>query len=171
MMKKEKQPAEEMAQPAALAGEYESAQAQLQELTNERTSLSERLAQASSAEVINVDALVKLQRRADEIPFHIYAATVRAQRAHIAALEERLISEQAAERHELAAVNEVYEQLQALEAIYNAAVTKRDGARTQVMFSRGDLSSARRELERVIRENTRQHAPLVRSLPHSIRAA
>jgi hypothetical protein len=39
------------------------------------------------------------------------------------------------------------------------------------MFSRGDLSSAQRELERVIRENTRQHAPLVRSLPHAIRTA
>jgi chromosome segregation ATPase len=154
-----------------LERELDTAQAHLQKLMDERSTLSAQLAQASGAEIINVEALVKLQRRADEIPFHIYAATVRAQRAHIAALEERLISEQAAERHELAAVNEIYEQLQALEAIYNAAVTKRDGARTQVMFSRGDLSSARRELERVIRENTRQLAPLVRSLPHAIRAA
>ncbi len=154
-----------------LEREFDTAQAQLQKLLDERDTLSAQLEHASTAEVINVEALVKLQRRADEIPFHIYAATVRAQRAHIAVLEERLISEQAAERHELAAVNEVYEQLQALEAIYNAAVTKRDGARTQVMFSRGDLSAARRELERVIRENTRPHAPVVRSLPHAIRAA
>ncbi len=154
-----------------LERELDTAQAQLQKLLDERDTLSAQLEHASGAEIINVDALVKLQKRADEIPFHIYGATVRAQRAHIAVLEERLISEQAAERHELAAVNEVYEQLQALEAIYNAAVTKRDGARTQVMFSRGDLSAAQRELERVIRENTKPHAPLVRSLPHAFRAA
>jgi len=151
--------------------ELDAAQAQLQKLVDERGTLSAQLEQASGAEVVNVKALVELQRRADEIPYHIFAATVRAARARIANLEHRLISEQAAERHEIAAVNEVYEQLQALEAIYNAAVTKRDGARTQVTMSRGDLSAAKRELERVIRENTRQHAPVVRSLPHSVRAA
>ncbi len=151
--------------------ELDAAQAALQKLLDERVTLSAQLEHASGAEIINVKALVELQRRADEIPLHVYAATVRAARARIIVLEEKLVSEQELEQHELAVTNEVYERLQALEALYNAAVTKRDNARTQVMFTRGDLSAARRELERVIRENTKPHAPLVRSLPHAIRAA
>lgn len=161
----------ETVQPADLAGEYESAQAQLQELMDERGTLSAQLEQASGAEIINVKALVELQRRADEIPLHVYAATVRAQRAHIAVLEQKLISEQELEQHELAVANEFYMRLQAAQAAYDEAVRDRDMARTQVMFTRGDLSSAKRELERVIRENTKPHAPIVRSMPHSFRAA
>jgi chromosome segregation ATPase len=151
--------------------ELDTAQAQLQKLLDERDTLSAQLEQASGAEIINVDALVKLQRRADEIPMHIYGATVRAHRAHIAALEEKLVSEQELEQHELAVTNEINKRLQAAQAAYVEAVRDRDNARTQVMMTRGDLSSAKRELERVIRENTKPHAPLVRSLPHAIRAA
>jgi tRNA A37 N6-isopentenylltransferase MiaA len=151
--------------------ELDTAQAHLQKLMDERSTLSAQLAQASDAEVINVDALVKLQRRADEIPMHVYAATVRAARARIIVLEERLISEQEVEQHEIVAANEFYVHLQAAQAAYDEAVRDRDNARTQVMMTRGDLSSARRELERVVSENTRPHAPVVRSLPHAIRAA
>jgi chromosome segregation ATPase len=151
--------------------ELDAAQALLQKLLDERSTLSAQLAQASGAEVINVDALVKLQRRADEIPFHIYAATVRAARARIAALEERLVAEQEVEQHEIAVANEINKRLQAVQSAYDEAVRDRDMARTQVMMTRGDLSSAKRELEREIRENTRPHAPLVRSLPHAFRAA
>lgn len=154
-----------------LERELDTAQAALQKLLDERGTLSAQLEHASGAEVVNVEALVKLQRRADEIPMHVYAATVRAARARIIVLEERLISEQEAERREIAAVNEIYEQVKSLEAIYTSAVTARDNSRAQVMMTRGDLSSARRELEREIRENTRPHAPVVRSLPHAIRAA
>ena len=154
-----------------LERELDTAQAQLQKLLDERDTLSAQLEHASGAEVINVDALVKLQKRADEIPFHIYAATVRAQRAHIAALEEKLVSEQELEQHELAVTNEINKRLQAAQAAYVEAVRDRDNARTQVMMTRGDLSSAKRELERVVSENTRPHVPLVRSLPHAIRAA
>ncbi len=151
--------------------EFDTAQAHLQKLMDERSTLSAQLAQASGAEIINVDALVKLQRRADEIPMHVYAATVRAARAHIAVLEEKLVSEQEVEQHEIVAANEFYVHLQAAQAAYDEAVRDRDNARTQVLMTRGDLSSARRELERVVSENTRPHAPLVRSLPHAIRAA
>jgi len=154
-----------------LERELDTAQAQLQKLLDERDTLSARLEHASGAEVINVDALVKLQRRADEIPYHIYGATVRAARAHIAVLEEKLVSEQEVEQHEIVAANEFYVHLQAAQAAYDEAVRDRDNARTQVLMTRGDLSSARRELERVVSENTRPHAPVVRSLPHSIRAA
>jgi len=151
--------------------ELDAAQALLQKLLDERGTLSAQLEQASVAEVVNVDALVKLQRRADEIPFHIYGATVRAQRARIALLEQKLISEQELEKHELAVTNEIYKRLQAAQVAYDEAVRDRDIARTQVMMSRGDLSTAKRELERVIRENSKPHAPLVRSLPHAFRAA
>jgi hypothetical protein len=151
-----------------LAGEYESAKAQLQMLHDERGTLRAQLALASGAEVVNVKALVELQRRADEIPLHIYAATVRAQRARITILEHRLASEEEAARHEIVAVNEVYAQVKALEAIYTAAVIKRGNVRTQVAFTRGDLSAAKRELEREIRENTKPHAPLVRSRIHAV---
>jgi chromosome segregation ATPase len=154
-----------------LERELDTAQAQLQKLLDERDTLSAQLEHASGAEIINVDALVKLQKRADEIPFHIYAATVRAARAHIAVLEEKLVSEQEVEQHEIVAANEFYVHLQAAQAAYDEAVRDRDNARTQVLMTRGDLSSARRELERVVSENTRPHAPLVRSLPHAIRAA
>jgi membrane peptidoglycan carboxypeptidase len=151
--------------------ELDAAQALLQKLMDERDTLSAQLAQASGAEIVNVDALVKLQKRADEIPLHIYAATVRAARARIAALEERLVTEQEVEQHELAVTNEINKRLQAAQAAYVEAIRDRDNARAQVMMTRGDLSSARRELERVVSENTRQHAPLVRSLPHAFRAA
>jgi hypothetical protein len=151
--------------------ELDTAQAALQKLLDERGTLSAQLEHASGAEVINVDALVKLQRRADEIPMHVYAATVRAARARIIVLEERLISEQEVEQHEIVAANEINKRLQAAQAAYVEAVRDRDNARTQVMMTRGDLSSARRELERVVSENTRPHAPVVRSLPHAIRAA
>ena len=154
-----------------LERELDTAQAHLQKLMDERSTLSAQLAQASDAEVINVDALVKLQKRADEIPLHVYAATVRAARARIIVLEERLISEQEVKQHEIVAANEFYVHLQAAQAAYDEAVRDRDNARTQVMMTRGDLSSARRELERVVSENTRPHAPVVRSLPHAIRAA
>jgi chromosome segregation ATPase len=151
--------------------ELDAAQALLQKLMDERDTLSAQLEQASGAEVVNVEALVKLQRRADEIPFHIYAATVRAQRARIAVLEHRLVAEQEVEQHEITVTNEFLGRLQAAQAAYDEAIIERDGARTRVTFIRGDLSAARRELERVIRENTRPHAPVVRSLPHAIHAA
>ena len=147
--------------------ELDATQAQLQQLLDERSTLSAQLAQASGAEVVNVKALVELQRRADEIPKHIFAATVRALRARITILEHRLASEQETAQHEIVAVNEVYAQVKTLEAIYMAAVIQRDNARTQVTFTRGDLSAAKRELERVIRENTKPHTPLVRSRPHA----
>ncbi len=147
--------------------ELDAAQAELQKLLDERSTLSAQLAQASGAEVVNVKALVELQRRADEIPLHIYGATVRALRAHITILEYKLISEEEVARHEIAAVNEVFEQVKALQAIYDQAVTKRDNARTQVTFTRSDLSAAKRELEREIRENTKPHAPVVRSRIHA----
>jgi multidrug resistance efflux pump len=154
-----------------LERELDTAQAQLQKLLDERDTLSAQLEQASGAEIINVKALVELQRRADEIPLHVYAATVRAARARIIVLEEKLVAEQEVEQYELAVTNEFHMRLQAAQAAYDEAVIERDGARTQVMFTRGDLSSARRELERVVSENTRPHAPVVRSLPHAIRAA
>lgn len=166
-MTKKQQETTESVQAPDLAGEYESAQAQLQQLLDERQSLSAQLALASGAEVVNVKALVELQRRADEIPLHIYGATVRAQRARITILEHRLVSEEEAAQHEIAVVNEVLEQVQALAAIYTAALIKRDGARTQVTITRSDLSAAKRELEREIRENTKPHAPLVRSRIHA----
>jgi hypothetical protein len=147
--------------------ELDAAQAQLQKLLDERSTLSAQLAQASGAEVVNVKALVELQRRADEIPYHVYGATVRALRARITILERRLFSEQEAAQQEIAVVNEVHEQVKALEAIYTAAVIKRDGVRTQVTITRSDLSAAKRELEREIRENTKPHAPLVRSRIHA----
>jgi chaperonin cofactor prefoldin len=147
--------------------ELDAAQAELQKLLDERSTLSAQLAQASGAEVVNVKALVELQRRADEIPLHIYGATVRALRAHITILEYKLISEEEVARHEIAAVNEVFEQVKALQAIYDQAVTKRDNKRTQVTFTRSDLSAAKRELEREIRENTKPHAPVVRSRIHA----
>ena len=147
--------------------ELDAAQAELQKLLDERQSLSAQLAQASGAEVVNVKALIELQKRADEIPYHVFAATVRAQRARITILERRLAAEQEAAQHEIAAVNEVHEQVKALQATYDQAVTKRDGARTQVTFTRGDLSAAQRELEREIWENSKPHAPVVRSRPHA----
>jgi ribosomal protein L20A (L18A) len=147
--------------------ELDAAQAELQKLLDERGTLSAQLALASGAEVVNVRALVELQRRSDEIPYHVFAATVRAQRARITILERRLVSEEEAARHEIAAVNEVWEEVKALEAIYTAALIKRDNARTQVTFTRSDLSVAKRELEREIRENTKPHAPVVRSRIHA----
>jgi bacillopeptidase F (M6 metalloprotease family) len=147
--------------------ELDAAQAELQKLLDERSTLSAQLAQASDAEVVNVKALIELQKRADEIPKHIFAATVRAQRARITILEHRLVAEQETVQLEIAAANEVGERLLELKAIYTAAVTKRDNARTQVAFTRGDLSVAQRELEREIRANSKPLAPIVRSLPHA----
>ena len=166
-MTKKQQETTESVQAPDLAGEYESAKAQLQMLHDERGTLRAQLALASGAEVVNVKALVELQRRADEIPLHIYAATVRAQRARITILERRLVAEQETVQLEIAAANEVGERLLELKAIYTAAVTKRDNARTQVTFTRSDLSVAQRELEREIRENTKPHAPIVRSRIHA----
>jgi len=78
-----------------------------------------------------------------------------------------LISEEEAARHEIGVVNEIWEEVKALEAIYTAAVVKRENVRTQVAFTRGDLGAAKRELERVIHENSKPHAPIVRSRPHA----
>jgi len=150
-----------------LERELDAAQAQLQMLHDERSTLSAQLAQASGAEVVNVTALVELQRRADEIPKHIYAATVRALRARITILERRLVSEQETAQLEIAAASEVYERLKALEATYTQAVILRDNVRTQVTITRSDLSVAKRELEREIWENSKPHAPVVRSRPHA----
>jgi Tfp pilus assembly protein PilN len=150
-----------------LERELDAAQAELQKLLDERQSLSAQLAQASDAEVVNVKALIELQRRADEIPKHIYAATVRALRARITILERRLVSEQETAQLEIAAASEVYERLKALEATYTQAVILRDNVRTQVTITRSDLSVAKRELEREIFENTKPHAPLVRSRIHA----
>jgi hypothetical protein len=147
--------------------ELDAAQAQLQMLLDERQSLSAQLATASDAEVVNVKALIELQKRADEIPYHIYGATVRAARARITILEHKLISEEEAARHEIAATTEIYGRLKALEATYTAAVIKRDNVRAQVMMTRSDLSAAKRELEREIRENTKPLAPIVRSRIHA----
>jgi len=147
--------------------ELDAAQAQLQKLVDERSTLNAQLAQASGAEVVSVETLVKLQRRADEIPLYIYGATVRAARARIAVLEHRLISEQEVEQHQLTVTNEFYKRLQAAQAAYDETVRDRDGARTQAALTRGDLSAAKRELERVIRENTKPHAPIVRSRIHA----
>jgi serine phosphatase RsbU (regulator of sigma subunit) len=147
--------------------ELDAAQAELQKLLDERQSLSAQLALASDAEVINVKALVELQKRADEIPYHVFAATVRAKRARIAVLEKKLVSEEAAAQHEIAVASEAYGRLQEAQRAYTAAITLRDNTRTQVAFTRSDLSVAKRELEREIWENSKPHAPIVRSRIHA----
>ncbi len=162
--------AEESSQAPDLAGEYAAARAASQELIDERARLSERLAQASGAD-FDADQFVAARERLDRLPVFILGAELRAQRLRVALLEEKLISEQETEQYQLAVTNEFYKRLQAAQAAYNEAVRDRDGARTQVMMLRGDLSAAKRELERVIRENSKPHAPVVRSLPHAFRAA
>ncbi len=167
MTKKNQETTGESSQATDLAGEYAEARAQLQMLLDERQSLSARLAQASDAEVVNVEALIELQKRADEIPYHVYGATVRAKRARITILEHKLASEEAAAQREIAVVNEIHERLTALQKVHNSAVALLGNRRAQASGTRMDLSVAKRELEREIWENSKPHAPLVRSRIHA----
>jgi len=147
--------------------EFAEAQAQLQSLVDERDTLSAQLAQASAAENVDGETLVRLQQRSDEIGVHVYAASVRAQRARISVLESRLAAEQEAERYELAAASVFYGRLQAAQAAYDVSVIDCDAARTQVALTTGDVNSARRELDRVIRENSQPRGAVVRSRLHA----
>ncbi len=169
MTKKEKQPTAETT-PAPdspdLQADYQAAREHLKKLLTEQDDLRAQLSRAGEAD-FDADQFVAARERLDRLPVFILGAELRAQRARVALLEQRLAAEQETERHEIAAVNKIYEQLQTLESIYHAAVAQRDGARTQVTMTRGDLSSARREIERLLRLSAQPHAPLVRSYPHA----
>jgi hypothetical protein len=165
---KEKHKPEEKNQAPDLGAEYAEARSRLEELLGERSTLSAQLALASGAEVVNVKALVELQRRADELPKYLYAASVRAQRARITILEHKLISEEAAAQHEIAVASEAYGRLQEAQRAYTAAITLRDNVRSAAAATRSDLSAARRALEDKIRQNSRPHAPIVRSRIHAV---
>jgi hypothetical protein len=166
-MTKKQQETTESVQAPDLAGEYESAKAQLQQLLDERQSLSAQLALAAGEKNFNADAFVASQERADRLPIFIIAAEVRVGRARIAVLEHKLISEEEAAQREIAVATEIYERLKALEAIYTAAITLRDNVRSAAAATRSDLSAARRAFEDKIRQNSRPHAPIVRSRIHA----
>jgi chromosome segregation ATPase len=167
MTKKQQETTGESSQATDLAGEYAEARARLQELLDERSTLSTQLKQAAGEKAIDVEALIELQRRADELPKYIYAATVRAKRTRIAVLENKLISEEEAAQREFAVASEAYGRLQEAQRAYTAAITLRDNQRSQTTAVRSDLSVARRELEQVIWENSRPAGPIVRSRIHA----
>jgi hypothetical protein len=171
MKMKEKQPTAETAQPSPLQLEYEASRAAWQELIDERARVSERLAQAGTAEDFSTDSFLLLQQRADNLPLFVRAAEIRVTRARVALLRQTLAGQKEVVRDKIAITNEVYEALGKAQAAFDAIVNERDNARAQADMSRMDLSSAERRLEQLIRESSKPFAPIVRSLPHSFRAA
>jgi uncharacterized protein YhaN len=147
--------------------ELDAAQAQLQQLLDERSTLSAQLALASGEKNFDADAFVASQERADRLPIFIIAAEVRVGRARVAVLEERVAGQLEPVQREIAACNETYARLQEAQRANTEALIRRDNLRAQLAASQMDLSTAKRELERLLRQATRPHAPVVRSLPHA----
>jgi hypothetical protein len=142
-----------------------TAERELTALLVEKEKLPSLLHQA--AYDANADEMVRLRRRADDVPVHIFSARARLLRLQVLRLESE-VPELDAEHDAAQAALVVAEQAYTLaRKVHTDALTlasNMSGARRAV---RTDLATRQRELQALLNEHQRDNGPIVRSRPHA----
>lgn len=154
-----------------LEKELDVTRGELQSLLEEQASIGAAMQKATQADSVDARTIIKLQTRGDELPKYIFAARVKVLRARIAVLENDSQNQDDEVRSASEVVHEKWEQLKVAQVQWETAVNEKDLFQSERQATRMDLSTARRELENLVAVNSRPHAPVVRSLPHSQTAA
>jgi chromosome segregation ATPase len=144
---------------------YEKAQAELAAIVSEQATLPHKIAEAAHAG--DASAILKWQRRSDELPAHVFVARARLLKARLADLEARK-AQLAEERAPVfAEIEEAERRVREAEAALASAqqnLQDTKGAEYDISYQ---IGRTKIELERLIAENSNAHAPVVRSLPHA----
>ncbi len=148
---------------------YERAQAELAALVSERAALPHKIAEAAHAG--DAQALLKLQKRGDELPAHVFAAKARLLKARLADLEARKAQMTEARAPVFAEIEAAERRVrEAQDALTEAQGTLQDtkGEEYDLNYR---IGRTKIELEELIAANSNAPAPVVRSLPHAPTAA
>ncbi len=144
---------------------YERAQAELAALISEQATLPHRISQVAYAG--DAGAILKLQKRSDELPAHVFAAKARMLKARLADLEARK-TRVAEERQPIFAELEAAErQVRAAEAALADAQQALQDTKSEQHDLTFQIGRAKIELEQLVAENSERHAaPIMRSRMH-----
>jgi chromosome segregation ATPase len=143
---------------------YEKAQAELAALVSEQATLPHKLAEAVHAG--DASAILKAQKRNDELPAYVFVAKSRMLKARLADLEARktqLAEERAPVFAEIEEAARRVREAKAALADAQQALQNTKSAEYDISYQ---IGRTKIELERLIAENSNAHAPVVRSLPH-----
>jgi hypothetical protein len=156
-----------MTETLILEKQVDLAQGELQKLLDEQSSMTAVMRQAAQGEVIDATALIEHQDRADDLPKFLFAARVKLLRSRIALLEACLVNQDEECNAAIEETEKKWQKFKAAEAVWEKSRNQRDGHLSEQRMTRHDLGSLRRELQDLIALNSRSHAPVVRSIPHS----
>jgi chromosome segregation ATPase len=154
-----------------LTNELNAAQSELEALRAEQRQIASEQAALSDANNFDADQLLELERRTDELPKRILAAEAKVLSLSVRIREltmPDLIAEenQLGERAERARIA-----FERASAAYTEARNHYHAAHSARSMCQSDLATSQRALQDKIAELRRPSAPVVRSMPHTPKAA